>query len=365
MPPRYADSAGWNRPTSWNFAVTISLSNGFMMYSLAPARSARAMCATSFSVVQNTTLGRSPPGMRRRWPRNSKPSITGMFQSSRIASGSPRLQTSSAFSPSSASIIWKSSPSRIRRATFRTTLESSTTRHVFIAALCSTGRCGCDFRLCRQHGGLEFEDAIDVEHDHELAVEAMDAAGELGHAGIEIDRVFLAAVVSKLEHFADLVDQKTVGFAAQVDAHRHRRLAVVVLRQPKASAHVDHGDDAAAQIEHPGDLARRQRHPGQPLRHEHVLHPRDRQPEQLAADHRGDEFGNRAFAGLGLVAHAELLILFHAVRLNLFMPPCSVRRSVPSALRSGRGGRTWRRNRGTRPAGRARSPPATPSRTAR
>src|SRR5882757_1017556 len=58
-------------PTSWNFAVTISLSNGFMMYSLAPACSARAMCATSFSVVQNTTLGMSPPGMRRRLPRNS------------------------------------------------------------------------------------------------------------------------------------------------------------------------------------------------------------------------------------------------------------------------------------------------------
>ena len=45
------------RPTSANFAVTMSLSNGFMMYSLAPACSARAMCATSFSVVQNTTLG--------------------------------------------------------------------------------------------------------------------------------------------------------------------------------------------------------------------------------------------------------------------------------------------------------------------
>ena len=45
------------RPTSWNLAVTMSLSNGFMMYSLAPACSARAMCATSFSVVQNTTLG--------------------------------------------------------------------------------------------------------------------------------------------------------------------------------------------------------------------------------------------------------------------------------------------------------------------
>ena len=35
----------------------MSLSNGFMMYSLAPACSARAICATSFSVVQNTTFG--------------------------------------------------------------------------------------------------------------------------------------------------------------------------------------------------------------------------------------------------------------------------------------------------------------------
>ena len=31
----------------------------------------RAMWATSFSVVLNTTLGASPPGMRRRLPRNS------------------------------------------------------------------------------------------------------------------------------------------------------------------------------------------------------------------------------------------------------------------------------------------------------
>ena len=38
---------------------------------LAPACSARAMWATSFSVVQNTTLGPSPPGMRRRLRRNS------------------------------------------------------------------------------------------------------------------------------------------------------------------------------------------------------------------------------------------------------------------------------------------------------
>ena len=39
----YTGAEGWSRPTSWNFEVTMSLSNGFMMYSLAPARSAREM----------------------------------------------------------------------------------------------------------------------------------------------------------------------------------------------------------------------------------------------------------------------------------------------------------------------------------
>src|SRR5450631_1858969 len=166
--------------------------------------------------------------------------MIGIFQSSRMASGSPRLQTSSAFSPSSASTIWKFRPSRIRRATFRMTLESSTTRHVLISASTSSisprGRCHCILTftpyllpiLCRPHAWHDFEDAIDIKDDPELAVEAMHAAGEFGHAGIEIDGIFLAAVVGEFEHLADLVDQKAIGFAAQVDANRHRRLAVVV-----------------------------------------------------------------------------------------------------------------------------------------
>src|SRR6266496_3791550 len=116
--------------------------------------------------------------------------MTGMFQSSRTAVGMLRLQASSAFSPSSASMIWKSRPSRIRRATFRMTLESSTTRHVLIlglyfhqspkgtfpfqvSSMLALGLLGC------LQVGYDFEDAIDVEDDHELAVEAMDAAGEL------------------------------------------------------------------------------------------------------------------------------------------------------------------------------------------
>src|SRR6476646_4076546 len=182
-----------------------------------------------------------------------------MFQSSRIASGNPRLQTSSAFSPSSASVIWKFRPSRMRRATFRMTLESSTTRHVLILGLyfpipegnVSTGKpvyactvtnsCAASWAafLCSLCVGHQFEHTVDVEDDHELAVEAVDAAGELGHPRIEIDGIFLAAVVGQPQHLADLVDQEAVGLAAQIDADRHRRLAVIGLRQPETGAHAD------------------------------------------------------------------------------------------------------------------------------
>src|SRR5258708_26737600 len=131
-----------------------------------------------------------------------------MFQSSRMASGSPRLQTSSAFSPSSASAIWKSSPSRMRRATFRMTLESSTTRHVFILGLYSLSRISNQrfhvsaSRLLpvsrRQHVGHDFEHAIDVQHHHQLPVEPVNLASHLRHPGIEVDRIHLATVACKL-----------------------------------------------------------------------------------------------------------------------------------------------------------------------
>ena len=45
------------RPTWTNFDSMMSLSKGFMMYSLAPASIAVLMCFMSFSVVQNTTIG--------------------------------------------------------------------------------------------------------------------------------------------------------------------------------------------------------------------------------------------------------------------------------------------------------------------
>src|SRR5215472_524180 len=100
-----------------------------------------------------------------------------MFQSSRIASGNWFLQVSIASSPFSASEIWKSRPSRIRRATLRMTLESSTTKQVFIVSSLSPEAGQKSLapvvpkpkrtQFTSSGGRLrpEVEHAVDVEHD--------------------------------------------------------------------------------------------------------------------------------------------------------------------------------------------------------
>src|SRR5262249_6704314 len=123
---RYIRTGEDHRSPTWeNFAWMMSLSNGFMMYSLAPAWIASWMWLMSFSVVQNTTTGLAPPSILRSARRKSIPFMTGMFQSSRIASGILARHASIAFCPSAASAIAKESPSRMRRATMRMTFESS------------------------------------------------------------------------------------------------------------------------------------------------------------------------------------------------------------------------------------------------
>src|ERR1700733_2808084 len=128
-----------------------------------------------------------------------------MFQSRRIASGSCRLHVSMASSPFSASTIWNSSPSRIRRATLRMTLESSTTKQVFITSSLHASRANplgfhrCPTYAsrhrqpsCRRGFDAEVEHAIDVEHDKELAVEPKNAGGDAAQMAMEIDRIGLA-----------------------------------------------------------------------------------------------------------------------------------------------------------------------------
>src|SRR5208282_5621889 len=137
-----------------------------------------------------------------------------MFQSSRIASGRWRRQASSACSPSSASTISNSSPSRIRRATFRMTLESSTIKHVFIAypryfrsydpkhvpGSLSVSR--------RDRVRTDIEDAVDVDDDEQLSVHAKDAGCHARQPRIEIDRIGFARGVVELEYLAHAVDQQ-------------------------------------------------------------------------------------------------------------------------------------------------------------
>src|SRR5581483_1349448 len=142
-----------------------------------------------------------------------------MFQSSSTASGSCRRQASSACSPSSASTIANSRPSRIRRATFRMTLESSTTRHVFITASHPSPRDRTRLRRHyvydsgRERGRSHVQKTIDVDDDEQLPVKPMDSRRNAREPRIEIDRVGFASVVIEFEPLADLVDQQAVGFA--------------------------------------------------------------------------------------------------------------------------------------------------------
>src|SRR6188474_246340 len=123
-----------------------------------------------------------------------------MFQSSRIASGSASWHAPSACSPSSASVIAKSRPSRMRRATFLMTLESSTTKQLFITPYSFEPLLALNVSSCGNGAILDVQHAVDVEHDHELALEPIDAGGHPRQAGVEIRRVCLAGRVPKLQH---------------------------------------------------------------------------------------------------------------------------------------------------------------------
>src|SRR6478609_3637595 len=126
-----------------------------------------------------------------------------MFQSSRIASGSCRWQAPSACSPSSASTMSNCMPSRMRRATFRMTLESSTTKQLFITH-CSF--CNLLAPTVASNGDgavLDVQNAIDVQHNHELAFESVNPAGDAPQTRVEIGGLRFAGVVAKRHHFAD------------------------------------------------------------------------------------------------------------------------------------------------------------------
>src|ERR1700734_2649851 len=102
-----------------------------------------------------------------------------MFQSSRIASGICSRHATIASWPFSASEMSKSKPSRILRATLRITLESSTTKHVFIGSslqVCGRARRCCD--VCAMSGCyglyLQSEYFLNIQDYEQLTFEAVD-----------------------------------------------------------------------------------------------------------------------------------------------------------------------------------------------
>src|SRR5260221_4063798 len=313
----------------------ISVSNGFMMYSFAQAPPASWMCLMSFSVVQKTTTGTAPPLIRRRARRNSMPFITGIFQSSSMASGICRKQAAMASWPSAASSMANSSSSRIRRATFRTTRESSTMRQDFMTSLSAIHVIGHG-SSGRFRAGRDIKQARDIEHHQQRAVEPVDAGRDFTPARIEGRRIALEIRRREAEDLADGIDHQAVELAAMIDDHAHARLAgdlfLRALGQAETGADVDRGDDPAAQVKRAGDLGRRQRHAGDALRCQDVAHLEHRDAEELATDHHGDEItGFAPGARLAAARIGDGIIVVHAAPLCWLSVSESV---VSSASRS-------------------------------
>src|SRR5262249_31092116 len=99
----------------------------------------------------------------------------------------------------------KCRPSRIRRATLRTTLESSTMRQDFMSR--TPGLRSDLARSCRIRAAGEVEDARDVEHDEERDVEPVDARGDSAPGRIERRGIALGIRAVEAQHLADAVDQ--------------------------------------------------------------------------------------------------------------------------------------------------------------
>src|SRR6516225_963574 len=147
------------------------------------------------------------------------------------------------------------------------------------------------------------EHAIKIEHHHEPVVEPMNAGRGLREPAFEVDRIFLPAAGRQFQDFADGIDQQPVGFAIVLDADGKRTPAVAGRPESKPAPHVDHRQDAPTHVEEARHLGWGKRYPGQTIRNEHVLYPRNRQAEQLAADRCGDVFHEGFHRDHALRAH--------------------------------------------------------------
>ena len=174
-------------PTSWNFASTMSRSKGFMMYSSAPARIAFAIWAMSFSVVQKTTFGFLAAG-----------------QAAQLAK---ELETvHDRHVPVEEHGVGHRFRAEVERLLAVLGLGDPEVEPFEDAARDLADHAGVVDDETVLHGAYplggdlvagELENAVDVEDDHQLAVEAMDAAGYPRPARIEVDGVGLAARIRR------------------------------------------------------------------------------------------------------------------------------------------------------------------------
>src|SRR5436190_3753277 len=102
------------------------------------------------------------------------------------------------------------------------TLESSTTKHVFIAPspLTHSADHPADTHRTRRSGSLRgrlhIEQPGDIENDEKLLIETMDAGSDPRQPRIEIDRNRFASVVAQLENLADRIDHEAIGFPVAI-----------------------------------------------------------------------------------------------------------------------------------------------------
>src|SRR5215204_6189689 len=99
-------------------------------------------------------------------------------------------------------------PSRIRFATLRITLESSTTRQVFIMSLTLSiaDRPAFLAASCGQFQRFKIEQPVDIENHEQLVLEPMNTRCDTLQPVIEIDRYGLGGVGAELQDFACAVD---------------------------------------------------------------------------------------------------------------------------------------------------------------
>src|SRR5579863_1900165 len=202
----------------------------------------------SFSVVQKTTTGASPPSVLRSSRRKSMPLFTGMFQSSSMTSGIWRKHASRASWPSAASSIENCKSSRMRRATLRTTRESSTIRQDFmirysVAPGHATGDLLGGFRPNR-----EVQHTSDVKYDQQRLFQAINAAGDFTPNWIQRRRVALRRLAVEAEHLAHGIDHDAIELAAVIDDDAHALLTIGQRRHAQPRPQIDRRDDTTPEI---------------------------------------------------------------------------------------------------------------------